>query len=763
MATDPTDDELPPPDDPEPEGHASELAEFLGRELGEYRLVRFLGAGGMGQVYEARRAGWRIRYAVKILHPRQDAREIEIQQHFQHPHIVAIHDAGEFVDARGRTRRYLVMQLVEGARSITRYAEDMALPLPDRVRLVLDVCDALGSAIHDKGGRHFDIKPDNLLVDDRGFVRIADMGLSRLATDLDLQRVGGTKTYKAYEQFEAGAADLDQRADVYAIGAVLHELATGAPPHPIPSGCSHAEALARKRRDPPGQLRVEHPELDAIVRPTLVADPGRRTPSIDQVRRELAAWLERRVSLLARARRSVRAAWRRPLVRATGLTASGSALAALIGGIISVLIWPMANWESIAPAPVVDEFRHVRMVAVPSGAEVEALASDLSIQGVSATRPVTWRALHARLCERLGGVADAIVFDFHFRSQHDSDKPFAAAIQRCQSREGTPVVVAVPRHSIDAGGKPTLSPALWQAGVHWGHWHVFFTGPMPWIPLLADSGDLAIPSLALEAAMVSRIDGAYAEHDLRRERIHVRYWRASPNRPGGREYLHARDVVTPTSVVPVNEQSHVALRTGFRTGDRMAHQRVDPPPAPARSEATVSLRDVLLDDGIRDGLRNKIVLVFDAVRDPKERFEGEMMSIAYVHGVAIEALRSHRRHTSRWSDWPQLPLMLIAGATGAWVGVFATRASGLPVLGLRSRPATRGILIALAGSIVVGLLIFVLNEAALWLADERLILLNPVPSACALSVGALVGVLAPALGMRVDRPRTIAEVPDRGG
>jgi len=177
----------------------------------------------------------------------------------------------------------------------------------------------------------------------------------------------------------------------------------------------------------------------------------------------------------------------------------------------------------------------------------------------------------------------------------------------------------------------------------------------------------------------------------------------------------------------------------------------------------VSLRDVLLDDGVRDGLRNKIVLVFDAARDPKERFEGEMMSIAYVHGVAIEALRSHRRHASRWSDWPQLPLMLIAGAAGAWIGVSATRASGLPVLGLRSRPATRGILAALAGSIVVGLLIFVLNEAALWLADERLILLNPVPSACTLSVGALVGVLAPALGMRVDRPRTIAAVPDRGG
>ena len=267
--------------------------------LGPYELVGVLGRGGMGAVYRARHPRLEREVALKVLRSGADAtphqrarflREAEALAALRHPHVVTVHAAGQ---ASGGG--YLVMELVEDARPITAAGAD--LDWRGRVALARDVARGLGYA-HGRGVIHRDVKPENLLVDPAGRVRISDFGLARLAESERLTQTGtlvGTLAYMPPEQARGEVARQGPASDVWSLGAVLYELLAGAPL--LPDASLH-EGRCAGVPDSLAALRRAQPELPrdlvAVCRRALALDPAERYPEGDALADDLDALLSGR-------------------------------------------------------------------------------------------------------------------------------------------------------------------------------------------------------------------------------------------------------------------------------------------------------------------------------------------------------------------------------------------------------------------------------------------------------------------------------------
>ena len=202
-----------------------------------YELERELGSGGMATVYLARDLKHHRRVAVKVLRPELAATlgaarflsEIKVAAALQHPHILPLLDSGE---TNGFL--YYVMPYAEGMSLRERLDQEGELPIPEAVRILTEVADALEYA-HRQGVVHRDIKPDNIIVSGRHSL-VMDFGIakaiSQIGGTLRTTTEGvalGTPTYMAPEQATADP-HLDHRVDIYSFGVMGYELLTGGPP-----------------------------------------------------------------------------------------------------------------------------------------------------------------------------------------------------------------------------------------------------------------------------------------------------------------------------------------------------------------------------------------------------------------------------------------------------------------------------------------------------------------------------------------------------
>ncbi len=262
---------------------------------GRYRLDSVLGRGGMGVVYRAHDRTLDRDVALKLLADpgvgtagrARLLREARAAARLNHPHIVSIHDAGE-TDGTP----FIVLELVEG-RSLRELTGGAPLPLEVTRRIGLQLCDALAHA-HAQGIVHRDLKPENVLViEEHGEIstKLADLGVARLGPGSHLTADGvivGTPLYLAPEQ--ALGDPVDGRADLYALGALLYELASGRPPF---TGDDPLVIVTQHIHTPAPPLRRLQPELPpafaATVMRLLAKRPGDRFPSAEDVGRALAA------------------------------------------------------------------------------------------------------------------------------------------------------------------------------------------------------------------------------------------------------------------------------------------------------------------------------------------------------------------------------------------------------------------------------------------------------------------------------------------
>jgi eukaryotic-like serine/threonine-protein kinase len=272
---------------PHPPDPATEI-----RSLGEYRFLRLLGEGGMSKVYLGYDAKNGRQVAVKVLNDSLASNPGYVQRFYRearsgtqlnHPNIVHTYFVGQ---DRTTGKHYLVLEFVEGQSAHALLQERGQLTVGDAVHIALDVARALEHA-HSRSIIHRDIKPDNILITPSGVAKLNDFGLSKRtdeASNLTQARQGfGTTAYMPYEQ-AISAKDVDGRSDIYALGATLYHLLTGAVPFP---GDHHLDVVEKKNKGfyrPASALNPAVPAaLDQILGRMLARDPRDRFQTASEV------------------------------------------------------------------------------------------------------------------------------------------------------------------------------------------------------------------------------------------------------------------------------------------------------------------------------------------------------------------------------------------------------------------------------------------------------------------------------------------------
>lgn len=244
-------------------------------------LVRRVGGGGMGEVWEAFDPRLKRRVAVKFIRPelatnatarRRFAREAMACAAVQHENVVSVYDVGEF-----RDRPYLVMPLLEGETLTVRLKREPVLPFAEGVRIGRAVAAGL-AALHARDLTHRDVKPANIWLGADGSVKLLDLGLARIGEHLpnseplsDAGQVVGTPAYMAPEQ--ADGREVNARSDLFSLGVVLYQTTTGVSPFSGPSLLSALSALATRTPPPPSSLCPDIPPAFDDLLAGLLAKP----------------------------------------------------------------------------------------------------------------------------------------------------------------------------------------------------------------------------------------------------------------------------------------------------------------------------------------------------------------------------------------------------------------------------------------------------------------------------------------------------------
>lgn len=239
---------------------------MVGQQVSHYEIISRLGTGGMGEIYEARDRRLGRRVALKFLPHALSSdtraverlqREARIASSLNHPHICTIHD----IDAHHGTH-FIVMELLDGV-SLTERIRIGSVPAREVVEIAIQVAEAMDAA-HKIGVIHRDIKPGNIFLTTHGPVKVLDFGVAL-----------GTILYMSPEQ--SRGEEIDGRSDLFSLGAVMYEMATGTPAFGGPTSALIWDAILNREPPPPSSLRTSvPPAIEAIIARALRKNPSGR-------------------------------------------------------------------------------------------------------------------------------------------------------------------------------------------------------------------------------------------------------------------------------------------------------------------------------------------------------------------------------------------------------------------------------------------------------------------------------------------------------
>src|SRR6476659_4545430 len=331
-----------PDQPPSPMPATARAAKVLG-ELGDYELLEEVGRGGQGVVFRARQKSLNRIVALKVIglgqwatkaHLKRFRLEAEAAASLDHPCIVPIYEVGE---RDGQC--HFSMKFVEGGQ-LDEVIKRTPVSIRQAVELVAKIARTVHYA-HEHGILHRDIKPGNILVDERGEPHLTDFGLARLveseSTITRTVEVLGTPSYMSPEQTSGNNAKLTSATDVYGLGAVLYQLLTGHPPF---AGGTTYETIKLLFESEPRQPRLWNPKVDhdlsTVCLKCLEKDPQRRYSSARALAEDLERWLRhepieaRRIGVIRRGKK-----WLQRNPTAAGIAVLSLALVSAVG----VIVW----------------------------------------------------------------------------------------------------------------------------------------------------------------------------------------------------------------------------------------------------------------------------------------------------------------------------------------------------------------------------------------------------------------------------------------
>ncbi len=479
-----------------------------GTRLGPYEIVAPLGAGGMGEVWRARDTRLGREVAIKVLPAAFAAdpalrarfdREAKTISSLNHPNICTLYDVGREGDTD-----YLVLELVEGETLALRIARG-PLPLADLLRYGMQTTDALEKA-HKAGIVHRDLKPGNIMLTKAG-AKLLDFGLARggpqanapadatisptMTGPLTAQgHIVGTFQYMAPEQLEGTEADA--RSDLWALGCVLYEMATGKPAFAGTSQASLISSIMKDEPKPLGELApMSPPALDRAIRQCLAKDPDERWQSAGDLKRELA-WISASGSQASAIAAGTGGGGRAGVRPTLGRRLRAWALPFVLGAGLAALAWFALD----RPAP--DSPARVAVVH-PPGSEVvddpadQAISPDGSSIAYVASDSTTW-ILCAR---RLDGNAPRELARSPFPIRTPFWSPDSRQVAYFTSGEDGRLW----RVSAEGGTPVALAPASTGRGGAWNREGTIVFAPAPAGPLFRVSvqGEGLAPVTAIDS------------------------------------------------------------------------------------------------------------------------------------------------------------------------------------------------------------------------------------------------------------------------